>query len=122
MNTPKPEYADLTQESLERMLRRLAEPDVPQTLEARLLAAIPSAPPVRTAPCRRRSRPGAWGASAIAATILIAALVITTGYNPDRQTPIPTPDLNDRSPNTVFADQNVPRLDDTNSLGRMAPR
>ena len=72
---------DMTLESLEARLRRLPEVQVPEALEAKLLAAIPdSGQKVPEEHCAKR-HPGLWdfGVTA-AAAILILALMLTVNY------------------------------------------
>ena len=72
---------DMTLESLEQRLCHLPEPDVPEALEARLLAAIPSdAADVSVSP-RIVRYPRLWDFWATAAAaILILALMLTANY------------------------------------------
>jgi hypothetical protein len=80
-----------TLQSLEEELCRLPEVDVPETLEARLLAAIPSSRPKKLADHCVKRHPRLWdfGLTA-AAAVLILALMLTVNYglsNPTRLLP-----------------------------------
>ena len=84
-------WNDKTFESLEEELRRLPEVDVPETLEAKLLAAIPGRGSKTLAdnPVERHPRLWDFGLTA-AAAILILALMFTVNYglsNPSRMLP-----------------------------------
>ena len=74
-------WDDMTLESLEAELRSLPEVDVPETLEARLLAAIPDRQPAASEDYRAERHPGLWdfGVTAAAAA-LILALILTVNY------------------------------------------
>ena len=70
------------EQNLEKRLRDLPPPPIPDGLETRLLAGIPSAPPARAPDPRSRKRRMALGAiGAIAAAILLAIVLIRA---PDR--------------------------------------
>jgi hypothetical protein len=72
---------DMTLESLEQRLGRLPEPDVPEALEARLLAAIPSDTADVSVSPRIVRYPRVWDFWATAAAaILILALMLTANY------------------------------------------
>jgi hypothetical protein len=73
-------WKDTTLKSLEAKLRNLPEVEVPETLEVKLLAAIPDREPVAIEHSLRQ-HPGAWdfGVTA-AAVILILALMLTVNY------------------------------------------
>ena len=72
---------DMTLQSLEAKLHRLPDVDVPETLEAKLLAAIPGRGPETLAelPVKRHPRLWDFGVTA-AAAILILALMLTVNY------------------------------------------
>ena len=74
-------WDDMTLESLEAELRSLPEVDVPETLEGKLLAAIPGREPETLAelPVKRHPRLWDFGVTA-AAAILILALMLTVNY------------------------------------------
>jgi hypothetical protein len=74
-------WDDMTLESLEAELRSLPEVDVPETLEGKLLAAIPDRQPAAAAEHRAERHPGLWdfGVTA-AAAVLILALMLTVNY------------------------------------------
>jgi hypothetical protein len=75
------ERDDLTSKSLQAQLRHLPEVGVPKTLEAKLLAAIPTEGAETFAEYRAKPRPGPrdfWVTAA--AAILILALMLTANY------------------------------------------
>jgi len=74
-------WDDMTLESLEARLRRLPEVQVPEALEAKLLAAIPDKQPKASIEDSVRWHPGAWdfGVTAVA-VVLILALMLTVNY------------------------------------------
>jgi hypothetical protein len=72
---------DMKLESLEERLRLLPELDVPKTLEARLLAAVPSDATDTSVRPRIKCYPRLWDFWATAAAaILIVALMLTANY------------------------------------------
>jgi len=74
-------WDDMALESLEAKLRHLPEVQVPETLEAKLLAAIPDRQSETSMEDSVRWRLGAWdfGVTA-AAVVLILALMFTVNY------------------------------------------
>src|SRR5262249_55626403 len=99
MHSERRPNPDRSPEALEARLRALPQPPVPAGLEARLLAAIPAAPP---AP-RRRWAVWVGLAGALAAACLLAVLAWPRrdGRGPDPSAPGPPvtprpPDASDR--------------------------
>ncbi|MHC4394839.1 MAG: hypothetical protein ACYS1A_04220 [Planctomycetota bacterium] len=103
--------------SLETYLRRLAEIEVPKTLKAKLLAAIPNK---QTTVISKRPvwwLPGAWGFGATAAAILVLALIFVTNYGPSGPSQLMIADINDKPTYRILADQNSTYTGDTEPCG-----
>lgn len=114
-------WKDTTLKSLEAKLRNLPEVEVPETLEAKLLAAIPDREPVAIEHSVRQ-HPGAWdfGATA-AAVILILALIFTVNYGLSTPSQMLSAQPKDTSlcytgwePHYLPLDQNNALVEDTN--------
>ena len=106
---------DMTLESLEAQLRRLPEVEVPEALEARLLAAIPHG----VSHLRQQSRLGWWpGALGIgaAAAFLILVFVFVANYAPSTGSGPAIIEPNDRS-RYFLADQNSEHIGNAEPCG-----
>ncbi|MHC4528313.1 MAG: hypothetical protein ACYS29_10580 [Planctomycetota bacterium] len=119
-NNQERKWQDLTLKSLKAELRRLADVQVPHTLEARLLAGIPKSK-AQDAPVHRIERHTAWdfGVTA-AAAVLIVALMLTVNYGLSVPSQMLLTDLRDTSlvyarwdQNNLFYDQNNTLIGDT---------
>jgi hypothetical protein len=105
---------DTTLKSLESRLRSLPEVEAPETLEAKLVAAIPDAKAGVTQERQLQWHPRAWdfGVTA-AATVLIFALMFMVNYGLSVPSQMSLTDLSDTSlvcprwdQNNFFDDQN----------------
>lgn len=107
-------FREMTSKSLEKMLRRFSELQVPGALKARLFAAIPC----------RRVRSGreyharrwrvVWGFGTAAAVVLVLAIMLAPIYIPSGPAKTVVADLNDRTMHSVISDQNSGLIKDTN--------
>jgi hypothetical protein len=112
----------LTLKSLEEQLRRLPDVEAPETLEAKLLAAIPDKKPETTLQGRVKWQPRAWdfGVTA-AAAVLIFALMFMVNYGLSVPSQMLLTEFGDRSfyyarwdQNNLPCDQNNTVIGDTN--------
>jgi len=120
----KHNWQNVTLKSLGRQLRRLRQVQVPQTLKAKLLAAIPDRP-AKAAPYHHvQWRPQAWdfGVTA-AAAVLIFALICTVNYGLSVPSQVLLTKINDTSLcypgpdlNSFLDDQNNTLIEDTNYI------
>jgi hypothetical protein len=118
----KPTWEDVTLKSLEATLRSLPEPGIPETLEARLHAAIPQKPPetIRGRPVRRRLE--AYGLWATAAAVVLLVLALATHYGPPAPSHRFVADMNDRATRQAPTDQNAVLIEDTNFVNSTPER
>lgn len=113
---------DTTLKSLEAELRNLPEVEVPETLEARLLAAIPDRGPKASVEQRAKRHPGLWDFGVTtAAAILILALMLTVNYGLSTPSQTLLTKFKDTSlcytrweQNSLLYDQNNTLIEDTN--------
>jgi hypothetical protein len=115
-------FREMTSKSLEKMLRRFSELQVPEALKARLFAAIP----------RRRVRSGqeyharrwrvVWGFGTAAAVVLFLAIMLAPNYIPSGPAKTVVADLNDRTMRSVISDQNSGLIKDTNNADCNVPQ
>ena len=107
--------------SLEDELRRLPKVEVPDTLEARLLAAIPREPTEKAR--RRRIRWRSWTigvGSVAAATVFIAAAVMLISHRSTESFQESVGVSTDTSPFYVLGDQ-ITRSEETRSCDILPP-
>ena len=114
-------WEDMTLKSLETKLRCLPEVEVPETLKAKLFAAVPGGKAGDSSEHLTQWLPGAWGLGAAAAAVFILALIFVPDYNPSAPLKTLTMDLNDRSTYHVLADQNSAYIADPKSCGLQWP-
>jgi len=107
----------MTLKSLEAKLRRLPEPEIPKTLEARLLDAIPDRDPnVSRDHHQVKRHPRAWNLGAAAtAAVLILALMLTVNYGLSTPPQMLLIELNDALPHYARPDQNNFLYDQNNA-------
>jgi hypothetical protein len=110
------EWQDLTLESLEAELRSLGEVEVPQTLEAKILAKVPDSKVGSPHDHRSWRWPRVWGIGIATAAVLILALIFMSNYGPFVSSPMLIRDFNDKPTRPVLADQNTPLIEDTNHV------
>ena len=111
----KKNYKDITLRSLKTKLRRLPEVEVPETLKARLFAAITTGKTPGEPLPRRPWHPGAWDFTATAAAIvLIGAIISMLNLGLSLPSTALLTDINDTSlvyprwnHTTVICDQNA---------------
>ena len=116
------EWQDLTLESLETDLRRLGEVEVPQTLEAKILAKLPDNKAGTLQAHRSWRWPRVWGIGIATAAVLILALIFMSNYGPFVSSPMLIRDFNDKPARPLLADQNTPLIEDTNHVNFNAQR
>lgn len=115
-------FREMTLKSLEAMLRRFSELQVPETLKAKLFAAIPG----------RRVRSGqeyharrwrvVWCFGTAAAVVLVLAIMLAPNYSPSGPAKTVVVDLNDRTMRSVISDQNSGLIKDTNNADCNVPQ
>ena len=110
------EWQDLTLESLEAQLRRLGEVEVPQTLEAKILAKVPDGKAERSQHHRAWWWPRVCSIGIATAAVLILALIFMSNYGPFVSSQTLITDLNDGPTRPVPTDQNTPLIEDTNHV------
>lgn len=115
------EHKWATLKSLEAHLRRLAEIEVPETLKAKLFAAIPDEQPKAGPKHCVRWWPGAWGFGATAAAILVLALILVTNYGTSGPSRKLIADINDKPSYYTLADQNNTSVGDGEPCGLQRP-
>jgi len=87
----------MTLKSLEAELRHLPEVEVAETLEEKLLAAVPEREPRVRQAHQARWWPKALGFGAVAAAVLILALIFIPSYAPSPPSLRPVVEPNDKS-------------------------
>lgn len=115
-NNQEQKGQDLTLKSLEAKLRCLGDVEVPQTLEAKILARVPDskAGSPQDHGSWRRSR--VWGIGIATAAVLILALIFMSNYGPFVSSHTLIKDFNDKPTRPLLADQNTPLIEDTNHV------
>ena len=111
------EHKWATLKSLEAHLRRLAEIEVPETLKAKLFAAIPDEKSKAGSKHCGRWWPGAWGFGATAAAILVLVLIFVTNYGTSGPSRNLIADINDKPAYYTLADQNNTSVGDGEPCG-----
>ena len=107
--------------SLEDQLRQLPQPEVPEGLEAKLLAAIPAGIPQATPRRRSLRRRIVWACGAAAAAALILGVLLSTPWRRGRTgRPIATLS-NDTSPRYVLGNGSIPRFEETRPCDILPP-
>ncbi|MBN1972981.1 MAG: hypothetical protein JW787_05040 [Sedimentisphaerales bacterium] len=107
---------EVTLKSLKAKLRSIGELDVPVTLKAKLLDAIPREPNKNVYVHPIRQRFGIWGYGASAAIVLILVVIIIINIGPSISPHIPHEGIN--NPN----DLNDSFIQDTNLINYNLPR
>lgn len=110
------EWENVTLRSLEAKLRSLPDPEIPQSLKAKLFAATPAGQPGVTPKLQARQWLGAWGFGVTVTAVLILALIIASNQGPSVPTHPLVADINDRTTRNGLADQNTPLIEDTNHV------
>jgi hypothetical protein len=111
-------WQDMTLNSLEAKLRSFSLLEAPETLKAKLFAAIPA----EKAKAAQQHRAqwwrgiGAWGTAA--AAVVILALIFVPDYGPSMPSQTLIADLNDRPVRNLLTDQNNALVEDINYVSR----
>ena len=111
-------WQDMTLKSLEAKLRSFPGLEVPETLKARLFAAIPAGKAKATQQHRAQWWRGIWAWGTAVAAVVILALIFVPDYGPSMPSQMLIADLNDRPARCLLADQNNTFAVDTNYVSR----
>ena len=115
-NNQEQKGQDLTLKSLEAKLRCLGDVEVPQTLEAKILARVPDSKPRSPQYHRGWRWPRVCGIGVATAAVLILALIFMSNYGPFVSSHTLIRDFNDKPTRPLLADQNTPLIEDTNHV------
>jgi len=107
---------DLTLKSLEADLRRLPEVQIPETLQAKILASVPDGKAGGPQGNWVRRWPRVCGIGIATAAVLILGLVFMANYALFMSSQPPVTDLNDGPTRYVLSDQNSLLIEDTNHV------